>query len=149
MYMTDNENMKRTEICGFQKFNCTSTMKKLNELKYNDVLELNDEKFKVSSYGSNQLIESLKKIGIEKEILIEGFYLSLTEEKNGETKYYELIYIENEVEYSLIEVLDGPALLNPDPNIAFFQKGNKTYKYKITRTRKDEIVLKEKLKENE
>ncbi|MBU0591617.1 hypothetical protein KKF81_06980 [Candidatus Micrarchaeota archaeon] len=115
-------------------------IQKLRKIKYQENIVINNENFKVISYGCHPLAETFESVGKEKGVTYEGFDIDLVK-TTDDSSNYELKFFENEAEYSLLEIADGPARLNHDPNLAFFQKDNKTYKYSVKRTTKNEIKL--------
>lgn len=106
----------------------------LRALKESDSLQINGLSYKVISVEDLPAPRPDRK----SEVKDEGMRLEL---KNGAGSFFSLMLTDNEVCYTLEQVLGGPAPLNSNMDILFDQVGDKTFKYGMTRRRKGTITL--------
>ena len=115
-----------------------SVASKLRCLKPGDTIEINGEKFQIISAWESCDPGKLIK---PRETRSEGMEFEL---RGEDSSSYSLFLTDIEVEYERVNVLDGPAPLNSNPNIVFIQDLDidKTYKYTIKRRPKKDVSLK-------
>lgn len=108
--------------------------KDLRALKESGSLQINGLSYKVIS------VEELpfQRPSGKSVVLDDGMRVEL---KNGAGSFFSLVLTDAEICYALQTVLDGPAPLNPNPDILFDQVNDKTFKYRISRRRKKTITL--------
>ncbi len=114
------------------------TLSGLRRLRQNDSIEINGAKFTVVSVWESN--DSSDPKG-EKETRSEGIEFELRGEDDSS---HSLMLSDIEVEYERIDVLEGPAPLNPNPDVLFVQDSelNKTYKYSVKKRLKEHVTLK-------
>ncbi|MCI0503362.1 hypothetical protein L0Y65_01470 [Candidatus Micrarchaeota archaeon] len=112
-----------------------SIASKLRALKPGDAIEINGEMFEVEN--SREWRDTRVLSGI-RETRCEGMEFDLL---GKESSRRTLTLEDGEAEYERVAEFDGPAPLNPFPDILFVQDGGRTYKYRIIRRGKGMVSV--------